>query len=122
MDVTLRGIRKTYRGGITALDRLDLDIPPGLFGLLGPNGAGKTTLMRILAGVSPPDRGSVQAGGWDLARPRERRQYQGRLGYLPRTWACTRSCPAAGSWTTPEASRACPARGGGTAGWTRCCT
>ena len=66
MDVTLRGIGKTYRGGITALDRLDLDIPPGLFGLLGPNGAGKTTLMRILAGVSRPDRGSVRAGGWFL--------------------------------------------------------
>ncbi len=84
MDVTLRGIRKTYRGGIIALDRLDLDIPPGLFGLLGPNGAGKTTLMRILAGVSRPDRGSVRAGDWDLGRPRERRQFQGRLGYLPR--------------------------------------
>ena len=66
MDLTLREIRKTYRGGITALDRLDLDIPPGIFGLLGPNGAGKTTLMRILAGVSQPDHGSVRAGGWDL--------------------------------------------------------
>ena len=78
MDVTLRGISKTYRGGVTALDRLDLDIPPGLFGLLGPNGAGKTTLMRILAGVSRPDRGSVRAGDWDLGRPRERRQFQGQ--------------------------------------------
>jgi ABC-2 type transport system ATP-binding protein len=84
MDVSLRGVRKTYRGGITALDRLDLDIPPGMFGVLGPNGAGKTTLMRILAGVSRPDRGSVRAGGWDLARPRDRRQFQERLGYLPR--------------------------------------
>ena len=84
MDVSLRGVRKTYRGGITALDRLDLDIPPGLFGLLGPNGAGKTTLMRILAGVSRPDRGSVRAGDWDRGRPRERRQFQGQLGYLPR--------------------------------------
>ena len=84
MDVSLRGVRKTYRGGITALDRLDLDIPPGMFGVLGPNGAGKTTLMRILAGVSRPDRGSVRAGGWALTRPRERRQFQERLGYLPR--------------------------------------
>jgi ABC-2 type transport system ATP-binding protein len=40
--------------------------------------------MRILAGVSRPDRGSVQAGGWDLARPRDRRRFQERLGYLPR--------------------------------------
>ena len=84
MDVSLRGVRKTYRGGITALDRLDLDIPPGMFGVLGPNGAGKTTLMRILAGVSRPDQGSVRAGGWDLTRPRDRRQFQERLGYLPR--------------------------------------
>ena len=84
MDVSLRGVRKTYRGGITALDRLDLDIPPGMLGVLGPGGAGKTTLMRILAGVSRPDRGSVRAGGWDLARPRDRRQFQERLGYLPR--------------------------------------
>jgi len=84
MDVSLRGVRKTYRGGITALDRLDLDIPPGMLGVLGPNGAGKTTLMRILAGVSRPDRGSVRAGGWDLARPRDRRRFQERLGYLPR--------------------------------------
>ena len=30
------------------------------------------------------DRGSVRAGDWDLGRPRERRQFQGRLGYLPR--------------------------------------
>jgi ABC-2 type transport system ATP-binding protein len=84
MDVSLRGVRKTYRGGITALDRLDLDIPPGMLGVLGPSGAGKTTLMRILAGVSRPDRGSVRAGGSDLARPRDRRQFQERLGYLPR--------------------------------------
>jgi ABC-type multidrug transport system ATPase subunit len=84
MDISLRGVRKTYRGGIIALDRLDLDIPPGMLGLLGPNGAGKTTLMRILAGVSRPDRGSVRAGGWDLTRARDRRHFQQRLGYLPR--------------------------------------
>ena len=84
MDVSLRGVRKTYRGGITALDRLDLDIPPGMLGVLGPSGSGKTTLMRILAGVSRPDRGSVRAGGWDLARPHDRRRFQERLGYLPR--------------------------------------
>ena len=39
---------------------LDLVVAPGdVIGLVGPNGAGKTTLMRILAGVRPPDSGSV---------------------------------------------------------------
>ena len=101
MDVTLRGISKTYRGGVTALDGLDLDIPPGLFGLLGPHGGGKTTLMRILAGVSRPDRGSVRACGWDLGRPRNGGSSRDGSATCPGTWACTRSCPAAGSSTTP---------------------
>ena len=120
MDLTLRGIPKTYRGGITALDRLDLDVPPGLFGLLGPNGSGKTTLMRILAGVSRPDRGSVRAAAGTWAAPGSGGSSRHGSATCPGTWACTRSCPAAGSSTTPGPSRACPARGGGTAGWTRC--
>jgi len=39
---------------------LDLVVAPGdVIGLVGPNGAGKTTLLRILAGIRPPDSGSV---------------------------------------------------------------
>ncbi len=40
---------------------LDLDVAPGdVVGLVGPNGVGKTTLLRILAGVLPPESGSVK--------------------------------------------------------------
>jgi ATPase subunit of ABC transporter with duplicated ATPase domains len=39
---------------------LDLIVAPGdVVGLVGPNGAGKSTLLRILAGLRPPDGGSV---------------------------------------------------------------
>jgi ATPase subunit of ABC transporter with duplicated ATPase domains len=39
---------------------LDLVVAPGdVIGLVGPNGAGKSTLLRILAGVRPPDSGTV---------------------------------------------------------------
>jgi ATPase subunit of ABC transporter with duplicated ATPase domains len=39
---------------------LDLVVAPGdVIGLVGPNGAGKTTLLRILAGVRPPDTGTL---------------------------------------------------------------
>jgi ABC-2 type transport system ATP-binding protein len=59
VDIEARNVTKSFRGGVTALDDLVLDIPTGMFGLLGSNGAGKTTLMRILAGLLRPTSGRV---------------------------------------------------------------
>jgi ABC-2 type transport system ATP-binding protein len=75
---------KTYRGGVTALNGIDLSIQAGMFGLLGPNGAGKSTLMRTLAAIQLPDRGSIRFDGIDvLADPVALRR---RLGYLPQSF------------------------------------
>jgi len=42
------------------LNGLNMTIAPGkIIGLLGPNGSGKTTLMKIIAGLTPPDAGSI---------------------------------------------------------------
>jgi ABC-2 type transport system ATP-binding protein len=58
---------KSY-GARIALDRLTLSLEAGeIVGLLGPNGAGKTTTLSILAGVMPPDEGSMRIAGHDLA-------------------------------------------------------
>ncbi len=47
-------------GGLTAVDRVDLQVNPGeIFGLIGPNGAGKTTLFRLISGVYAPSAGDV---------------------------------------------------------------
>jgi len=42
----------------------NLDVPKGkIYGIIGPNGCGKTTAMKLMAGVIPPDSGSVSYEG-----------------------------------------------------------
>ena len=54
-----RGVSKRY-GGITAVDRVDLQLHEGeVLGLVGPNGAGKTTLFDVLSGHVTPSGGNV---------------------------------------------------------------
>jgi len=67
--VAVRGLNKTYAGGLTALRDIDLTINRGeIFALLGPNGAGKTTLINIICGIVTPTAGTVAANGHDIVR------------------------------------------------------
>ncbi len=77
----IKGLKKTYAGGLQALKGIDLEVSAGVFGLLGPNGAGKTTLMKILATLLEPDSGAVAVNGVDfISRKMTARRM---LGYLP---------------------------------------
>jgi ABC-2 type transport system ATP-binding protein len=79
--LTIRDLVKVYPGPVTALQGINLDVPPGMFGLLGPNGAGKSTLMKILAGLLEATSGQVTLDGEDVLTKPER--IRRRLGYLP---------------------------------------
>ena len=84
--IEITGLRKTFGIGtksVTALNRVDLHINPGMFGLLGPNGAGKTTLMRILAGIVNASSGSIHINGNDLTTEAGKQAIKSMLGYLP---------------------------------------
>jgi ABC-2 type transport system ATP-binding protein len=65
-SVSCRGLTKRFagKGGVLAVDGLDLDVPAGsVFGLLGPNGAGKTTTLRLITGLARPTAGVVSIDG-----------------------------------------------------------
>src|SRR5688500_17638801 len=52
--------------GMTAVDHVDLEVPPGeVFGVLGANGSGKSTLIRLISTLLIPDAGQVLVFGHD---------------------------------------------------------
>ncbi len=66
-------------GNRLAVDKLDLEVMPGLcFGLIGPNGAGKTTALRMIYGVTQPSAGTIRVFGIDIHR--DPRAVKSRLG------------------------------------------
>ena len=82
-----RGLVKRYpAAGITALDGLNLSVPPGeIFGLLGPNGAGKTTAISILCTLLRPDAGNVELCGEEALR--HPRRVKPLIGLVPQELA-----------------------------------
>jgi ABC-2 type transport system ATP-binding protein len=80
--LTVSGISKTYKGGLTALKHVDLSIRRGeIFALLGPNGAGKTTLISIICGIVRASTGTVVADGHDIVR--DYRAARAKIGLVP---------------------------------------
>ncbi|WP_420791176.1 ABC transporter ATP-binding protein [Streptomyces sp. NRRL S-350] len=66
---------------VTALDRLTVEVQPGVVGLVGANGAGKSTLIKILLGLAPATSGRGEVLGLDVAtRGSEIRE---QVGYMP---------------------------------------
>jgi lipooligosaccharide transport system ATP-binding protein len=79
--IELRGVVKRY-GTITAVDRLDLEVPEGTcVGLLGPNGAGKSTTMRLLTAQAIADEGELTVLGHVL--PGDSKAARARCGVVP---------------------------------------
>ncbi len=75
--IRIRGLRKRYGEGETAVDALkgvDMQVAPGeVVGLVGPSGSGKTTLLKCLGAVIEPTDGQMALGeeviydkGWKI--------------------------------------------------------
>jgi len=70
--ITVSGITKQY-GTRIAVHDLSFEVAAGrVTGFVGPNGAGKSTTMRMMVGLTRPDRGEVRYDGTrstDLRNP-----------------------------------------------------
>lgn len=67
--ITLSGIAIS-RGGVRVIDGLDAALgPSGITAVMGPNGAGKSLMLRVIAGLLPPDGGTITFAGGRPAAP-----------------------------------------------------
>jgi ABC-2 type transport system ATP-binding protein len=65
--VEVHQLVREFKGGIRAVDELDLEVRDGeIYGFLGPNGAGKTTVVRILTTLLRPTSGWAKVAGHDV--------------------------------------------------------
>jgi ABC-2 type transport system ATP-binding protein len=81
LAIEAHGLTKRFRGGVLAVDGLDMPIEPGMvYGLIGRNGAGKTTTLRLLMGLLRANGGTARVLGMDMwaASATER----ARVGYV----------------------------------------
>ena len=75
--IVFSGVSKFY-GEVLGVNKVDLEIRPGITALVGPNGSGKTTLMNLATGLLQPTRGSVRVLGLGTDQPE---QLFRRVGY-----------------------------------------
>lgn len=80
MNLKVEQVTHQYKN-FTALNNINVEFTPGIYGLLGPNGAGKSTFMRILVDVLAPTSGIVNYNGRNITVLKT--QYREILGYLP---------------------------------------
>ena len=68
--VSVANLSKFY-GEVLGVNRITVEIKPGLTGLVGPNGSGKSTFMHLLCGLLRPTQGTISIRGIPTDRPEE---------------------------------------------------
>lgn len=75
--IRMKGVKKTYKNGITAIYDLNLKIEKGEFVfIIGSTGCGKSTLIKMLYREEKPNSGEIIVGGLNVAKLRNRKVYK----------------------------------------------
>jgi ABC-2 type transport system ATP-binding protein len=75
--IVFEDVSKFY-GEVLGVNRVNLQIAPGITSLVGPNGSGKTTLMNLMTGLLKPSSGRITVLG---ASPNHPEAIFQKLGY-----------------------------------------
>ena len=75
--ISIKGVQKQYKNGVTAICDLTLSIKKGDFVfIIGASGSGKSTLIKLLNRGEKPNKGQIVVGGIDVAKLRNNKVYK----------------------------------------------
>ena len=75
--IVIKNLEKKYKTGVTAIYDLDLKVKKGDFiFVIGASGSGKSTLIKMLYREEKPTNGSINIGGIEVAKLRNRKVYK----------------------------------------------
>ena len=75
--IRFENVSKFY-GEVLGVNRVDLELQPGIVGLVGPNGSGKSTLLNLMTGLLRPTQGRIEVLG---VRPDQPEALFRKVGY-----------------------------------------
>ena len=75
--IRIKDLEKKYKTGVTAIYDFDLKVKKGDFVfVIGQSGSGKSTLIKLLYREENPTNGSINIGGIEVAKLRNRKVYK----------------------------------------------
>jgi len=69
-QIVFDNVSKFY-GEVLGVNRVTLQIPPGITSLVGPNGSGKTTMMNLVTALLQPTEGAIRVLDIDANDPEQ---------------------------------------------------
>ena len=75
--IRIKDLEKKYKTGVTAIYDFDLKVKKGDFVfVIGQSGSGKSTVIKLLYREEKPTNGSINIGGIEVAKLRNRKVYK----------------------------------------------
>ena len=89
--IKVEGLSFSYQNNVV-LDNISFEVKEGEYvGIIGPNGGGKTTLLKLITGLTSPQKGKIRINGFTPEKARRK----GQIGYVPQRIVQTNiQCPA----------------------------